>query len=126
MGTQITLERKDQETLRSVKSSRESDTNSAASMAFTIYTESGDLGTGMWNPRVVLWAEAQGIELENLKRDLGEGLYCVGQTPWTVCFSQWIQGKWCEYRALCTHVPNWKEPCCNHCYNQEKFDTWLR
>lgn len=79
-----------------------------------------------WNPRVVLWAKVQGIDLKLLERGDNGDLYRPdGTTPWTVLFSQWVQRKWRDFHCLCHGTPERGECCAGGPDTQRRFDEWL-
>lgn len=79
-----------------------------------------------WNPWVVLWAKAHGVELSKLEREPGEDLFRPdGVTPWTVFYSLWIKNKWGDFRCLCHGTPEAKECCCDDDAHR-RFNLWLK
>ena len=83
------------------------------------------LGYPDMNPRVLLWAKAHDIDPMLLQRESrDEPMYMVGDCPWTVEFSLWIQNKVGEFRELC-HGNRHPMECCAGSMTFGQFDRWL-
>jgi len=76
------------------------------------------------NPWVVAWARTKNIEPATLIRtSLDDDLACVGNLPWTILYSEWIQAKWKEWRSWCPDPSG--QTCFGHCHDSQSFSAWL-
>ena len=84
------------------------------------------LGHPNMNPRVLLWAKANGVDFMKLQRDRVEDpLYEVNGVPWTIEFTQWTQARWREFYKQCHGNEHMLIECCGSAAEDGRFDRWL-
>ena len=82
------------------------------------------------NPRVVLWAEAEGVDLKPIREGLGDRQADTPKLPngqlWTVDFMAWTQARWGEYHQE-LHGSGSHHECveCHMSGLDGRFDSWL-
>jgi len=81
------------------------------------------------NPRVLLWARAEGYGIDTVFDRIGKPGAAVPRTPngtpWTVEFIEWTQKRWREFHLL--HGRGSHHDCivCSTATTDGSFDAWL-